>query len=97
MAVECVYRSTYRPNEIFMQKSDADRYDRMLAVAEHLANLVRHVLPNVSEEDAETLAVFMSEQRDSLAVAFKKDPELIKDLIKSKDTQGNAMPLKQVS
>lgn len=86
MAVECVYRSSYRPSELFMNKSDADQYDRMLEVAENLSSLIRHVLPTVSEDDAEKLGIFMAERRDHLATALKKNPSGIVDLLKAEAT-----------
>jgi dsDNA-binding SOS-regulon protein len=82
MAVETIYRSTYKPSEVFMKKSEADQYDSMLEAAEGLAAIVRHVLPHVSEEDAEKVGIYMAERRASLAAALKKDSGSIMAMLK---------------
>ena len=82
MAVEAVYRSTRQPETLFMTRQEADRHDLMLEVAENLSRLFREVLPTLSEDDAETLSIFMSERREALASGFKKNPEAILGLIK---------------
>ncbi|MFL1449271.1 YebG family protein [Pseudomonas tritici] len=74
MAVETVYRSTHKPEVLFMTRQEADLHDRMLEVAENLSTLFRHVLPSLSEDDAEKLAIFMSERRDELVPGLKKNP-----------------------
>ena len=36
MAVEVVYRSSRDPEQLFMDKAEADRHDKMLELAERL-------------------------------------------------------------
>jgi dsDNA-binding SOS-regulon protein len=95
MAVETVYRSSYRPTELFMDKSEADKYDRMLEIAENLGDVFRHVLPNMTEHDAETLSIFLAERREPLAAALKKNPAGIKALIEDQtgEAPSNVVPL----
>jgi uncharacterized protein len=83
MAVETIYRSTFKSGVVFLNRAEADAYDRVLETAENLSSLIRHVLPNVSEDDAEKLGIFMAERRDSLAVALKKNPSGITELLKA--------------
>lgn len=98
MAVECVYRSTRQPEQIFMTRNEADEHDRKLEIAENLASVIRHVLPSVSEEDAETLGIFMAERRDKLVPAMKKNPAGILALIETaEDGSNKVVPLSQAS
>ncbi len=98
MAVECVYRSTRQPEQIFMTRSEADEHDRKLEIAENLASVIRHVLPTVSEEDAETLGIFLSERRNKLVPALKKNPPGILELIeKAEEVSGTVVPMPQAS
>lgn len=92
MAVETVYRSTLNPEKIMASRKEADAYDEMLETAEHLGALVSHVLPNISEQDAELLSIFMAERRTELAAALKKNPAGIKELI-SQSESSNVIPL----
>lgn len=92
MAVETVYRSTLNPEKIMASRKEADAYDEMLETAEHLGALVSHVLPNLSEQDAELLSIFMAEHRTELAAALKKNPAAIKELI-SPSEPSNVVPL----
>jgi dsDNA-binding SOS-regulon protein len=91
MAVECVYRSTRQPEVIFMTRSEADEHDRKLEVAENLSALIRHVLPSLSEDDAETLGIYMAERREKLMPALKKNPEAILELIQDKETVSSSV------
>jgi len=40
MAVEVVYRSSRDPERLFMDKAEADRYDKMLELAERLSEVL---------------------------------------------------------
>ena len=40
MAVEVVYRSSRDPERLFMDKAEADRHDKMLELAERLAEVL---------------------------------------------------------
>ena len=98
MAVECVYRSTRQSEVIFMTRSEADEHDRKLEVAETLSSLFRHVLPTLSEDDAETLSIFLAERRDKLAPALKKNPDAILELMQAEETaSGSVVPISKAS
>lgn len=98
MAVESVYRSTRDPEVIFMTRSEADEHDRKLEVAENLASVFRHVLPSMSEDDAEVLGIFLAERRDKLVPALKKNPEAILELIPmAENALGAVVQLSKVS
>lgn len=81
-----------------MTRSEADEYDRKLECGEALASMFRHVLPNLSEEDAETLGIFVAERRVEVAAALKKNPADILELIKMQaPATGSVVPLSQAS
>jgi dsDNA-binding SOS-regulon protein len=45
MAVEVVYRSSRDPERLFMDKAEADRHDKMLELAETLADVLQKAVP----------------------------------------------------
>ncbi|MCF5382495.1 hypothetical protein GIW05_03115 [Pseudomonas syringae] len=91
MAVETVYRSSYDLSTQFMKRSEADKHDLMLETAEHLSSLIRHVLPTVTEDDAEKLGIYMAQNREALATALKKNPSGISGLIKPVGTTAGSV------
>ena len=80
MAVEVVYRSSRDPERLFMDKAEADRYDKMLELAEALSMALHKAVPSLNEEQAEELGIFMARNRDSFARAFKNQPEALSEL-----------------
>lgn len=81
-----------------MTKAEAEAHDRKLEVAENLSTLFRHVLPNMTEEDAETLGIFVADRRVVLSAALKKNPADILELLKPQDAAASTVvPLAQAS
>ncbi len=80
-----------------MNKAEAESHDRMLEIGENLSTVFRHVLPALSEEDAETLGIFLSKRRNELVAAIKKDPGAILDLIKEGPAQTTVVALAHAS
>lgn len=81
-----------------MTKAEAEAHDRKLEVAENLSSLFRHVLPNLTEDDAETLGIFIADRRAELASALKKNPADILELLKSQEpASASVVPLAQAS
>ena len=76
MAVEVVYRSSRDPERLFMDKAEADRYDKMLELAEALAAALEQAVPSLSEEQREEVGIFMARNRDVFAKAFKGPVDL---------------------
>lgn len=97
MAVETLYRSSRDPESHFMNKAEAESHDRMLEIGENLSTIFRHVLPALSEDDAETLGIFLSKRRNELVTAIKKDPGALLDLIKEEPKQAEVFSLPQAS
>ena len=78
MAVEVVYRSSRDQERLFMDKAEADRYDKMLELAETLAEVLQKAVPSLKEEQVEELGIFMN--RDAFARAFKNQPDALNEL-----------------
>jgi hypothetical protein len=81
MAVEIVYRSSRDPEQLFMDKAQADRHDKMLELAETLATVLQQASPSLSEQQAEDIGIYMAKHRELFAKAFKSSPEALSELI----------------
>ncbi len=80
MAVEVVYRSSRDPERLFMDKAEADRHDKMLELAESLAEVLQQAVPSLCEGQVEELGIFMAKHRDTFARAFKNQPDALQEL-----------------
>lgn len=76
MAVEVVYRSSRNPERLFMDKAEADRYDKMLELAEALAESLEKAVPSLSDEQREEVGIFLARNREIFAKAFKGPVDL---------------------
>tara|TARA_R110000782_G_scaffold117319_1_gene207446 strand:+ start:756 stop:1019 length:264 start_codon:yes stop_codon:yes gene_type:complete len=83
MAVEVVYRSSRDPEQLFMDKAEADRHDKMLELAEILGEVLQSAVPSLTEKTAEDVSLFMAQNRDVFAKAFKNNLDALSDLIPS--------------
>lgn len=80
MAVEVVYRSSRDLERLFMDKAEADRHDKMLELAEALAATLQKVSPDLTEQQADNIGIFMARHRELFAKAFKNTPEVLAEL-----------------
>lgn len=80
MAVEVVYRSSRDPEQLFMDKTEADRHDKMLELAENLAQVLQQAVPSLNEEQLEELGIYMARHREIFARAFKNQPDALTEL-----------------
>nr|WP_294972618.1 YebG family protein [uncultured Pseudomonas sp.] len=80
MAVEVVYRSSRDPERLFMDKAEADRHDKMLELAETLAEVLQKAVPSLKEEQVEEIGIFMAKNRDAFARAFKNQPDALNEI-----------------
>ncbi|MCO7519911.1 MULTISPECIES: YebG family protein [Pseudomonas] len=81
MAVEVVYRSSRDPERLFMDKAEADRHDKMLELAERLAEVLHKAVPSLSEQQVEEAGIYMAKNRDVFARAFKSQPDALSELL----------------
>ncbi|MDN6857725.1 YebG family protein [Pseudomonas sp. CAN2814] len=80
MAVEVVYRSSRDPERLFMDKAEADRHDKMLELAETLADVLQRAVPSLKEDQVEEIGIFMAKNRDAFARAFKNQPDALSEI-----------------
>jgi len=80
MAVEIVYRSSRDPEQLFMDKAEADRHDKMLELAETLGEVLQQAVPELGEKLAEEVSIYMARHRDVFAKAFKSNPDALSSL-----------------
>jgi dsDNA-binding SOS-regulon protein len=81
MAVEVVYRSSRDLERLFMDKAEADRHDKMLELAELLAEVLQRAVPSLSEQQVEEAGIYMAKNRDVFAKAFKSQPDALSELL----------------
>ncbi|PNG36056.1 hypothetical protein A1348_05900 [Pseudomonas protegens] len=81
MAVEVVYRSSRDLERLFMDKAEADRHDKMLELAEMLAQVLQKAVPSLSEQQVEEAGIYMAKNRDVFARAFKSQPDALSELL----------------
>lgn len=81
MAVEVVYRSSRDLERLFMDKAEADRHDKMLELAEVLAQVLQKAVPSLSEQQVEEAGIYMAKNRDVFARAFKSQPDALSELL----------------
>ena len=81
MAVEIVYRSSRDPEQLFMDKAEADRHDKMLELAETLGEVLQKAVPSLGEKTAEEVSLFMAQHREAFAKAFKNNTDALTDLM----------------
>lgn len=81
MAVEVVYRSSRDLERLFMDKAEADRHDKMLELAEVLAQVLQNAVPSLTEQQVEEAGIYMAKNRDVFAKAFKSQPDALSELL----------------
>ena len=81
MAVEVVYRSSRDLERLFMDKAEADRHDKMLELAELLAEVLQKAVPSLTEQQVEEAGIYMAKNRDVFAKAFKSQPDALSELL----------------
>ena len=80
MAVEVVYRSSRDTDRLFMDKAEADRYDKMLELAELLTEVLQKAVPSLNEQQGEELGIFMAKNRAVFAKAFKSQADALSEI-----------------
>lgn len=64
-----------------MDKAEADRHDKMLELAEVLAQVLQKAVPSLSEQQVEEAGIYMAKNRDVFARAFKSQPDALSELL----------------
>jgi len=76
-----VYRSSRDLERLFMDKAEADRHDKMLELAELLAEVLQKAVPSLTEQQVEEAGIYMAKNRDVFAKAFKSQPDALSELL----------------
>ena len=79
MAVVAMWKCD-RDDSMFDNKKDADAYDKMLELAECFSEMLSSHIDNLSEQDAESIGLLLSKNKDQLITACKGKPELLLSL-----------------
>ncbi|SDO00549.1 YebG protein [Pseudomonas poae] len=69
------------PWKKIMDKAEADRHDKMLELAELLAEVLQKAVPSLSEQQVEEAGIYMAKNRDVFAKAFKSQPDALSELL----------------
>ncbi len=64
-----------------MDKAEADRHDKMLELAELLAEVLQRAVPSLTEQQVEEAGIYMAKNRDVFAKAFKSQPDALSELL----------------
>jgi dsDNA-binding SOS-regulon protein len=64
-----------------MDKAEADRHDKMLELAELLAEVLQKAVPSLTEQQVEEAGIYMAKNRDVFAKAFKSQPDALSELL----------------
>ena len=66
-----------------MDKAEADRHDKMLELAELMAEVLQKAVPSLPEPHVEEAGIYMAKNRDVFAKAFKSQPDALSELLNS--------------
>lgn len=80
MAVETLYRSTRDLETTFVDRKLADAHDQMLELAESLTTTLLKNVPDLTENLAEDIGIFMAKNRGVFAAAFKNNASALEEL-----------------
>ena len=97
MAVEVVYRSSRDLERLFMDKAEADRHDKMLELAELLAEVLQKAVPSLTEQQVEEAGIYMAKNRDVFAKAFKSQPDALSELLAAPVEVAVAAPVEEAN
>ncbi|KTC40262.1 hypothetical protein AO269_32640 [Pseudomonas putida] len=64
-----------------MDKAEADRHDKMLELAELLADVLKKAVPSLDDKQVEDAGIYMAKNRDIFAKAFKSQPDALNELL----------------
>ena len=86
MAVETRYVVMRNSEEVktFMDKKQADEYDKMLDMADALTELLKHAPIELNENQSENLSIFLAEKREEVLIALQAKKVKVAKAIKPK-------------
>lgn len=79
-----------RDKSMHTSKSEADKHDLMLEIAEHFAIAVKTIAADVTQAQAESIGLFLSKHRDAVAKLCKGSNDALADAIAVKDGENDS-------
>lgn len=79
MAVVAMWKCD-RDDAMFDSKKEADAHDKMLELAENFSLLFEKQIDGISEQDAESIGLLLSRNKNILIAACKGQPGLLLDM-----------------
>ncbi|MDO6446545.1 YebG family protein [Colwellia sp. 1_MG-2023] len=77
--------------ETFMDKKAADEYDKMLDMADNLAELFENATIELSENMREELSVYIAQNREQVLIALQaKKPKTVKKTVQKVEDNNSA-------
>ena len=76
MAVVAMWKCD-RDQTMFGSKKEADAHDKMLELAENFGLFLGKQIDGISEQDAESIGLLLSKNKDVLIAACKGNPDLL--------------------
>jgi dsDNA-binding SOS-regulon protein len=93
MAVVAMWKCD-RDNTMYENKKDADAHDKMLELAESFSAFLGKQIEGISEKDAESIGLLLSENKNVLIAACKGNPGLLLDIgNEGQQEESNVTPL----
>ena len=93
MAVVAMWKCD-RDDAMFDTKKDADAHDKMLELAESFSLLFEKQIEGISEQDAESIGLLFSRNKNTLIAACKGQPGLLLDIgCEEQQEESNITPL----
>ena len=93
MAVVAMWKCD-RDDTMFDNKKDADAHDKMLELADSISTFLGKQIESLSEDDAESIGLLLSQNKALLIAACKGNPGALSDIGSDEDQQAsNITPL----
>ena len=82
-----------RDNSMHASKSEADKHDQMLEIADHFATAVRAVA-DIPQAEAEAIGLFLAKNREAVAKLCKGSNESLAAAIEESNASSSVTPLR---
>jgi len=82
-----------RDNSMHASKSEADKHDQMLEIADHFATAVSAVA-DIAPAEAEAIGLFLAKNREAVAKLCKGSNEALAAAIEESAAAGSVTPLR---
>ncbi len=91
MAVIAVWKCD-RDGAMFENKKDAEEHDNMLELAANITHLLEQEIPDLNDQQGETIGLILAKHREILAKACKGKPSVLLDEISNTSSSESPQP-----